>query len=92
MLKQDIKLLTFQNTYNLHTHTTDILIVCNSVTRLYYYYYYVFCILSSVGTTHMGKTLQRRPTHNPDSFTNSVGPQYWTWGSHMRGMTCPLSL
>ncbi|KAL2094498.1 hypothetical protein ACEWY4_009217 [Coilia grayii] len=48
---------------------------------------------SSVGTSTMGKTLQRsRPMHDPDGFTNSMGPQYWTWGSHMRGIPSPHCL
>ncbi|XP_048088583.1 protocadherin-10 isoform X2 [Alosa alosa] len=52
---------------------------------------YNYAHKSTTGLAHMGKTLQRRPTHDPDSFTNSMGPQYWTWGSHMRDYKMTMS-
>ncbi|XP_055082382.1 protocadherin-10-like isoform X3 [Periophthalmus magnuspinnatus] len=37
-------------------------------------------------TANMDGTLSRQPKYDADSFSCSVAPQYWTWGSHMKGL------
>ncbi|XP_029924725.1 protocadherin beta-15 [Myripristis murdjan] len=41
-------------------------------------------------SVNMESTLPRQPKHDPDGFSCSVAPQYWTWGNHMRD--CRMSL
>ncbi|CAL9685795.1 unnamed protein product [Knipowitschia caucasica] len=41
-------------------------------------------------TANMDGTLSRQPNYDGESFSCSVAPQYWTWGSHMKD--CKLSL
>ncbi|XP_061596010.1 protocadherin-10-like isoform X2 [Cololabis saira] len=41
-------------------------------------------------TANMEGTLSRHPKYDPDGFSSSVAPQYWTWGSHMN--ECKKSL
>lgn len=46
------------------------------------------CLAYSYNSINMDGTLMRKAMHaDPENYVSSMAPgQYWTWGTHMRGM------
>lgn len=50
--------------------------------------YFLMCRCCSYNSINMDGTLMRKAMHaDPESYVTSMAPgQYWTWGTHMRGV------